>query len=70
MNLGTPPPVSRRSNRLFHSSRPIGCTFNYDASPIAARAGLVTLQLQLSTTTHAGTETVALQHAVHVNNLP
>lgn len=62
------PPTGGSSALLAHGVS--GCTFDYDASPIAARAGLVNLQLQLSTTTHAGTETVALQHAVHVNNLP
>lgn len=62
------PPSGGSSALLAHGVS--GCSFNYDASPIAARAGLVNLQLQLSTTTHAGTETVALQHAVHVNNLP
>ncbi|WP_127999458.1 PulJ/GspJ family protein [Piscinibacter defluvii] len=46
------------------------CRFHYDASVVAARAGLVQLQLSLSTTTSAGTETVALHHAVHVDNLP
>ena len=62
------PPSGGSSALLAHGVS--GCTFSYDASPIAARAGLVNLQLQLSTTTHAGTETLALQHAVHVNNLP
>lgn len=62
------PPSGGSSALLAHGVS--ACTFNYDASPIAARAGLVNLQLQLSTATSAGTETVALHHAVHVNNLP
>jgi MSHA biogenesis protein MshO len=62
------PPSGGSSALLAHGVS--GCAFNYDASPIAARAGLVNLQLKLSTVTHAGTETVALQQAVHVNNLP
>lgn len=62
------PPPGGASALLAHGVS--GCHFEYDASPIAARAGLVNLQLQLSTSTHAGIETVSLQHAVHVNNLP
>ena len=46
------------------------CRFSYDASVVASRAGLVQLQLTLATTTSAGTERVALYHAVHVDNLP
>jgi MSHA biogenesis protein MshO len=46
------------------------CSFSYDAAAIAARAALITLRLGLSTTTSAGLETVTLNHAVHVDNLP
>lgn len=46
------------------------CRFSYDASVTASRAGLVQMQLTLATTTSAGTETIALHHAVHVDNLP
>ena len=46
------------------------CRFSAEGSLVAARAALVTLRLGLSTTTSAGTETVALHHAVFVNNLP
>jgi MSHA biogenesis protein MshO len=37
---------------------------------VAARAGLVRLQLSLATNTMTGSETVSLQHAIHVDNLP
>lgn len=46
------------------------CRFSYDAAVVASRAGLVNLALSLRATTSAGTETVALNHAVHVSNLP
>lgn len=46
------------------------CTFSYDASVIATRAGLVTLRLALSATSNGNTETVNLYHAVQVSNLP
>lgn len=47
------------------------CTFSYDSSVIATRAGLVTLRLALSATPAGGsTETVNLYHAVQVSNLP
>lgn len=46
------------------------CGFSYDASGVAARAALITLRLALATSTSAGTETVTLHHAVHVDNLP
>lgn len=42
------------------------CTFNFNAGAVAARYGLVTLQISL---TRAG-ETVTLYHAVHVDNMP
>ena len=51
---------------VFHA----GCRFSYDAAVIASRAALVNLQLTLSTTTSAGTESITLHHAVHVDNLP
>lgn len=48
-----------------------GCTFTYDSSVNAQGAGLVTLRLQLSVQTAGGdTESAALYHAVHVNNVP
>jgi MSHA biogenesis protein MshO len=46
------------------------CRFSVEGTLVAARAALVTLRLGLSTTTSAGPETVALHHAVFVNNLP
>ncbi len=43
------------------------CSFSYDAAiAVAARYALVTLRLSLT----SGGETVALYHAVHVDNLP
>ena len=46
------------------------CRFSYDAAVVATRSGLVNLQLTLATTTTAGTESITLSHAVHVDNLP
>jgi MSHA biogenesis protein MshO len=46
------------------------CRFSVEGTLVAARAALVTLRLGLATTTSAGTETVAMHHAVFVNNLP
>ena len=46
------------------------CRFSADALAIAARAGLITLQISLSTLTSGGNENVTLSQAVHVNNLP
>lgn len=47
------------------------CRFTYDAAAVAARAGLVTIQLSITRTpTSGGTETFSLYHAVHVDNLP
>jgi MSHA biogenesis protein MshO len=46
------------------------CRFSYDAAVVASRAALVNLQLTLATSTSAGSESVTLHHAVHVDNLP
>ncbi len=46
------------------------CRFSADGTVVASRAALVNLALTLATATPSGVETVALQHAVHVNNLP
>lgn len=46
------------------------CRFSADATLAAARAGIVNLHLTLATTTSAGTESVALHHAIVVDNLP
>ena len=46
------------------------CRFSYDAAVVASRAALVNLALTLSTTTPSGTESVSLQHALHISNLP
>lgn len=62
------PPVSGSSAVL--ATGVTACRFSYDASVLAARAALVQMQLTLSTSTSAGTERIALQHAVHVENLP
>lgn len=46
------------------------CTFTYDAN-VSSGTGLVTLALTLSMqNSQGGTETVGLDHAVHVNNVP
>jgi MSHA biogenesis protein MshO len=47
------------------------CAMDYNPNGVAARIGLLTLQLQLSKTVSSGSnEAVALYHAVHVNNVP
>jgi MSHA biogenesis protein MshO len=46
------------------------CRFSVDGTLAAARATLVGLQLTLATTTSAGSESVRLHHAIHVDNLP
>ena len=47
------------------------CAFTYDANAVAARSGLVSLSLSLtSTASTTGAETVSLYHSVHVDNLP
>ncbi len=46
------------------------CRFSVDGTLVAARSALVNLQLTLATSTSAGAESVALQHAVFVSNLP
>lgn len=62
------PPVSGSSAVL--ATGVTACRFSYDASVVASRAALVQMQLTLSTSTSAGTERIALHHAVHVDNLP
>lgn len=42
------------------------CSFSFNAAAVAARYGLVTLQISLT----RNNETVTLYHAVHVDNLP
>lgn len=47
------------------------CTFTYGASVTSQGAGLVTLELGISATSSDGTtETAALYHSIHVNNVP
>ncbi len=46
------------------------CRFDVEGTLVAARAALVNLTLTLAATTTAGTESVTLQHAVFVSNLP
>ncbi|MGH6647584.1 PilW family protein [Aquabacterium sp.] len=48
-----------------------GCTFSYDSSVVATRAGLVTMRLTLAAPPTGGSaESVSLYHVVHVSNLP
>jgi len=46
------------------------CRFSADGTLVAARAALVSLRLTLAATAGTGTESVTLQHAVYVDNLP
>jgi len=62
------PPVGGSSALL--ASGVTACRFSADATAIAARDGLVQMQLTLSATTATGTEAVTLNHAIHVDNLP
>ncbi|MCD2343107.1 type II secretion system GspH family protein [Ideonella azotifigens] len=68
-NAAQPDPPSGGSSALL-ASGVTACQFSMDAVAVAARAALVSLRLQLSTTTTSGTETVSLHHAVHIDNLP
>ncbi len=53
------------------ASNVTSCRFTYDASAVAARAGLATVSLTISRTPPDGVaETVSLYHAIHVDNLP
>ena len=47
-----------------------GCRFSVDGTLVAARAALVGLRLTLAASTGVGTESVTMQHAVYVDNLP
>jgi MSHA biogenesis protein MshO len=46
------------------------CRFSADGTLVAARAALVNLRLTLAASAGTGTESVTLQHAVYVDNLP
>jgi MSHA biogenesis protein MshO len=45
------------------------CAFDYSRD-VAPQVGLLTLRLTLSKAVSTGTESVALYHAIHVNNVP
>jgi MSHA biogenesis protein MshO len=62
------PPSGATANVL--ATGVTACAFTYDASVFAMRAGLVSLQLSLATSTPSGTESITLHHEVHVDNLP
>lgn len=64
-----PDPPTGGSSALL-ASGVTGCRFSYEAAAVAARAALVKLQLTLATTTSAGSESITLHHAIHVDNLP
>jgi len=68
--LATQPDPPTGGSSALLASGVTGCRFSYEAVAVAARAALVTLQLTLSTSTTAGTESIALHHAVHGDNLP
>jgi len=68
-NAAQPDPPGGGSSALL-ASGVTGCRFSYEAAAVAARAALVNLQLTLATTTSAGSESITLHHAVHVDNLP
>ena len=63
------PPVGGSSAIL--ASGVTDCSFQYDASAVATRAGLVSVVLTLSNTlAGSGAESVSLYHSIHVDNLP
>lgn len=62
------PPTSGTAALL--ASGVTGCRFSVESSLVASHAALVHLRLALATTTSAGTESITLHHAVHVDNLP
>ncbi|CAD5370279.1 MSHA biogenesis protein MshO [Rubrivivax sp. A210] len=68
--LATQPDPPAAGTSAVLASGVSGCRFSVDATLVAAHAALVTLRLALSTSTSAGSETVSLYHAVHVDNLP
>lgn len=62
------PPVGGQSAVL--ATGVSDCAFVYDGALATARAALVTLRLGLRRSTSAGSESISLHHAVHVENLP
>lgn len=46
------------------------CSFTYDSTVVAQRAGLAVLRIVLTKTTGNDSESVVLTHSAHVNNLP
>jgi len=68
--LAAQPDPPAGGNSAVLASGVTGCAFKAESWVVAARAGLVSLALTLTTTTPSGDESVALHHAVHVDNLP
>jgi len=68
--LATQPDPPSGGNSSLLASGVNDCRFSVEGTLVAARAALVTLRLGLAATTSGGTETVAMHHAVFVNNLP
>lgn len=82
----TPPTLTRRWGYTMSAAQPTSfadgasvllannvaaCSFDYDPNGVGARAGLLTLHIQLAKTMSSGSpESVSLYHAVHVNNVP
>lgn len=65
-----PDPPATGSSALL-ATGVTGCRLSVDGSPVATRAALVTLVLTLTrSTTPGGDESVTLQQALHVENLP
>jgi MSHA biogenesis protein MshO len=64
-----PDPPTSGSNAVL-ASGVSACRFSYGVAVVASRAALVNLALTLQTTTTSGAESVTLQHALHVDNLP
>ena len=46
------------------------CQFAVEGTLVAAHAALVSLRLTLASATSAGSESISLHHAIHVDNLP
>ena len=70
-STATQPTTFPGGTRVLLADNVASCAFDYQASGVGPRIGLLTLQITLSKTLSSGTpETVALYHAVHVNNVP
>ncbi len=67
-NLAQPTTFTSGTSALL-ANNVSACVFDYSPN-VAPQIGLLTLRLSLAKTVSTGTESVALYHAIHVNNVP